>query len=194
MPFGLKNAPSEIQRIMNDIFNVYSKFCIVYFDDVLIFSHSIDQHFKHLHIFFHIVKQNGLVVSKKKISLFQTRVCFLGHCICQGIVTPIKRSLSFTTKFPDKITNKTQLQRFLGSFNYVLDYFLNISRLAKPLYEQEREASGVVREAVLSRVCVLPSLCTIFILLLLSSSSKCSFFGHYDKIKVQIFKSSFHRG
>ena len=57
MPFGLKNAPSEFQRIMNDIFNAHSKFCIVYIDDVLIFSHSIDQHFKHLHTFFHTAKK-----------------------------------------------------------------------------------------------------------------------------------------
>jgi hypothetical protein len=38
MPFGLKNAPSEFQRIMNDIFNAYSKFCIIYIDDVFIFK------------------------------------------------------------------------------------------------------------------------------------------------------------
>ena len=37
MPFGLKNAPSEFQNIMNDIFNDYTKFSIVYIDDVLIF-------------------------------------------------------------------------------------------------------------------------------------------------------------
>jgi hypothetical protein len=136
MPFGLKNAPSEFQRIMNDIFNAHSKFCIVYIDDVLIFSHSIEQHFKHLHTFFHTAKQNGLVVSKTKISLFQTRVRFLGHYICQGTVTPIERSLNFTNKFPDKITDKTQLQRFLGSLNYVLDYYPNISRLSKPLHDR----------------------------------------------------------
>ena len=46
MPFGLKNVPSEFQRIMNDIFNPYFEFCIVYIDDVLIFSNSIEQHFK----------------------------------------------------------------------------------------------------------------------------------------------------
>jgi hypothetical protein len=136
MPFDLKSAPSEFQRIMNDIFNAHSKLCIVYIDDVLIFSHFIDQHFKHLHTFFHTTKQNGLVVSKIKISLFQTRVRFLGHYIYQGTVTPIERSLTFTNKFPDKITDKTQLQRFLGSLNYVLDYYPNISRLAKPLHDR----------------------------------------------------------
>ncbi|KAI5663555.1 hypothetical protein M9H77_22878 [Catharanthus roseus] len=38
MPFGLKNAPSEFQHIMNDIFNPYTTFIIVYIDDVLLFS------------------------------------------------------------------------------------------------------------------------------------------------------------
>jgi hypothetical protein len=37
MSYGLKNTSSEFQRIMNDIFNAHSKFCIVYIDDVLIF-------------------------------------------------------------------------------------------------------------------------------------------------------------
>ena len=42
MPFGLKNAHSKFQNIMNDIFNNYIRFYIVYIDDVLIFSNSIE--------------------------------------------------------------------------------------------------------------------------------------------------------
>ena len=45
MPFSLKNAPSEFQNIMNDIFTPFIDFSIVYIDDVLIFSKSIDQQF-----------------------------------------------------------------------------------------------------------------------------------------------------
>ena len=52
MPFRLKNASSEFQNIMNDIFNPYSSFSIVYIDNVLIFSESLEQHFNHLNIFF----------------------------------------------------------------------------------------------------------------------------------------------
>jgi hypothetical protein len=44
MSFGLKNAPSEFQNIMNDIFNPYTSFSIVYIDDVLIFSNTMEQH------------------------------------------------------------------------------------------------------------------------------------------------------
>lgn len=74
MPFGLKKiAPSEFQNIINEIFNPYSSFSIVYIDDVLIFLDSIDKHFKHLNIFLRVVKHNRLVVFAKrnnKIKLF----------------------------------------------------------------------------------------------------------------------------
>ena len=74
MPFGLKHAPSEFPRIMNEIYNPYSQFIIVYIDDILIYSSSIDQHFKHLNIFLHVTKANELVVFQKKIILFQTKI------------------------------------------------------------------------------------------------------------------------
>ena len=67
MPLGLKNAPSEFQNIMNDIFTLFTDFPIVYIDDVLIFSKSIDDHWKHLDIFVKVIKHNGLVVSATKI-------------------------------------------------------------------------------------------------------------------------------
>ena len=78
MHFGLKNAPSKFQNIMNDIFDPYTNFSLVYIDDVLIVSNYIEQHFKHLETFQKIVRENSLVVSAPKIKLFQTRIRFLG--------------------------------------------------------------------------------------------------------------------
>jgi len=89
MPFGLKNAPSEFQNIIYDISTLYISFSIVYIDDVLVFSKSIDQHFKHLQIFLHIIEKNGLAVSASKLVLFQTKIRFLGHDIYQGTIKPI---------------------------------------------------------------------------------------------------------
>ena len=136
MPFGLKNAPSEFQKIMNDIFNPYTTFTIVYIDDVLIYSENIDQHFKHLKTFFHIIKKNGLVISLTKMRLFQTSIRFLGHDIHRGTITPINRSIEFANKFPDKIKDKTQLQRFLGCLNYVSDYIPKIRITCAPLFKR----------------------------------------------------------
>ena len=59
VPFGLKNAPSDFQNIMNNIFNDYTEFIIVYIDDVLVYSKSIEQNIKHLKIFKNLIKHNG---------------------------------------------------------------------------------------------------------------------------------------
>ncbi|PKU68130.1 hypothetical protein MA16_Dca025065 [Dendrobium catenatum] len=103
MPFGLKNAPSEFKKIMNEIFNPYNKYILVYIDDVLIFSKTIDEHFKHLKTFIWLARTNGLVISEPKIKLFQTTIRFLGHTITNDTITPIQRSIEFADKFPDKI-------------------------------------------------------------------------------------------
>ena len=109
MPFGFKNAPSEFQNIMNEIFNPFSTHAIVYIDDVLIFSEPLEQHKKHLRAFLNTVKLNGLVVSAPKIKPFQTTVKFLGFDIHHGVIKPIDKSIQFAEKFPDQILDKPQL-------------------------------------------------------------------------------------
>ena len=138
MPFGLKNAPSEFQNIMNEIFNPFSSFAIVYIDDVLIFLESLNQHKKHLRSFLQTVKLNGLVVSIPKIKLFQTKVRFLGFDIHHGVIKPIDRAIQFPDKFPDQILDKTLLQRFLGSLNYISDFYQNLRQQCKPLFDRLR--------------------------------------------------------
>jgi hypothetical protein len=122
-PFGLKNALSEFQNKMNKIFNPFSKFCIVYIDDVLIFSKSIEEHWKHLNSFLNIIKHNGLVVSSLKIKLFQTKILFLGYNIYQGKISLIDRVIKFADKFPDEI-------------NYVADFYQNLRKQCKPLFDR----------------------------------------------------------
>ena len=81
---------------MNNIFNPYQDFIIVYIDDVLIFSDNIDLHFKHINHFLQVTKKNGLALSPTKIVLFQTKIRFLGHSVHQGTIIPIERSIQFT--------------------------------------------------------------------------------------------------
>ncbi|RDX73611.1 Orf V, partial [Mucuna pruriens] len=108
---------------MNEIFNDYTKFTIVYIDDVLVFSESIDQHFRHLQIFINIIKQNGLTIR-------------LGHNIYQGMIIPIERSIEFANKFPNQILDKTQLQRFLGCLNYVGEFVPYLNNIVKALHDR----------------------------------------------------------
>ena len=120
---------------MNDIFNSFSHFTIVYIDDVLVYSNSIDEHWKHLYSFLDTIKRNGLVVSAKKIKLFQTKVRFLGYDIAEGQIHPIDRAIQFADKFLGVIIDKTQLQRFLGSLNYVANFYKDMRKKCKPLFD-----------------------------------------------------------
>ena len=124
---------------MNDVFNPYTNFSLVYIDDILIFSNSLEQLFKHLETFQKIVKENGLVISTPKIKLFQTMIRFLGFEIYQGMIKPIQRSIKFSSKFSDEIKDKTQLQRFLGTLNYMSSFYPNLRTIIKPLYLRLRQ-------------------------------------------------------
>ena len=121
---------------MNNIFNSFSHFTIVYIDDVLVYSSSIDEHYKHLYSFLDTIKRNGLVVSAKKVKLFQTKISFLGFDISKGQICPIDRAIQFADKFLDVITDKTQLQKFLGSLNYVADFYKDMRKQCKPLFDR----------------------------------------------------------
>ena len=50
-------------------------------------------------------------------------------------ICPIDRAIQFADKFPDVITEKTQLQRFLGSLNYVTDFYKDMRKQCKPLFD-----------------------------------------------------------
>ena len=121
---------------MNDIFNSFSHFTLVYIDDVLVYSKSLDEHWKHLYSFLDTINRNGPVVSAKKINLFQTKVCFLGYDIFEGQIGPIDRAIQFVDKFPDVIIDKTHLQRFLGSLNYIVDFSKDLRKQCKPLFDR----------------------------------------------------------
>ena len=80
MPFGLCNAPSTFQSLMNRIFQHYLwKFVLVFFDDILIYSSDDQLHEEHLVLVFSILQDNQLHVNVAKCQLGQERLEYLGH-------------------------------------------------------------------------------------------------------------------
>ena len=80
MPFGLCNAPATFQRAMDILLAGLSwKICLVYLDDVIVFSASFKEHLKHLELVFSRFVDANLTLKKEKCSFFQTEVKYLGH-------------------------------------------------------------------------------------------------------------------
>lgn len=111
--------------------NIFSEkmqdFVIWYIDDILIVSKSLDEHFRQLKVFKELAITHGLVLSVKKMILFQTDIEFLGHRISNDMIQLQPHVLSFVHSFLDKITDKTQLQRFLGCYNYISPFYKNFA-------------------------------------------------------------------
>ena len=71
MPFGLTNAPATFQRLMEDCMgDLHLKFCLLYLDDVIIFSRTYEEHLERLTAVFEKLREAGLKLSPSKCHFF----------------------------------------------------------------------------------------------------------------------------
>ena len=86
MHFGLKNASQNFQRKMDKILFEYSKFIILYIDDILICFDNEKDHEKHLNIFITPFKEHDIVLLEKKIDIKKKEIQFLGMMIDSEVI------------------------------------------------------------------------------------------------------------
>jgi len=118
MPFGLSGAPFTFQRLMHTILREENwLLCLVYLDDILIFSKDFDEHIERIKIIFEKIKQSGLKLAPSKCNFFLPEVSFLGHIVSKnGLHTdPSKISALKDWPFPSTVA---EMRQFLGFVNY----------------------------------------------------------------------------
>ena len=118
MPFGLTNAPAKFQRQMECVLVGLTRMqCLVYLDDIVIFSSSFQEHLERLSAVLTKLEEAGLRLRLSKCQFARKQVRYLGHIISSEGASPDPDKIKAVRDYPTPTTLK-ELRQFLGLVNY----------------------------------------------------------------------------
>ena len=133
MPFGLCNAPATFQRLMERCMGELNlDQCLIYLDDVIIFSTNFEEHLRRLEAVFTRLHEHNLKLKASKCDFFKSEVTYLGHVVSEeGIKTdPEKTDAIKTWPVPKSIKD---VRSFLGFAGYYRRFIKGFANIARPL-------------------------------------------------------------
>jgi len=147
MPFGLTNAPATFQRALDIILSGLKwQLCLVYIDDVIIFSASAEQHVKDVDVVLTRLREAGVTLNVEKCTWFSDEVEYLGHIVRPGQLHVHNKNVD-ALKHASFPTTKTQLKSFLGMCNVYRRFVNDFAKRAKPLNAMTRAEVPPVTKA-----------------------------------------------
>lgn len=133
MPFGLKNAPATFQRVMDEVLkDLQNKVCLVYMDDIIIYSTSLDEHMINLKKVLDALRGANLKIQLDKSEFLQKEVSFLGHIVTREGIKPNPDKIKAVQNYPIPKSQK-EIKQFLGLLGYYRKFIKDFARLTKPL-------------------------------------------------------------
>jgi hypothetical protein len=135
MPFDLTNAPATFQRMMNEILrNFIDRCAMVYLDNIIIFSHTEDEHNQHVLDVVHKLHKHGLILNERKCEWGCTLLLYLGHITSGEGLRPNPENVEAILKWPSCSTI-TEVCGFLNIGGYYRRFMKNFVKTASPLYK-----------------------------------------------------------
>ena len=135
MPFGLTNAPATFQRLMESCLGeMHLNWCIIYLDDVIIFSSTPEEHIQRLRAVLQKLRAAGLKLKPSKCEFFRDRISYLGHIVSKDGVETDPKKVKVIQEWPTPET-VYDVRSFLGFTNYYRKFLFRYSKIARPLHE-----------------------------------------------------------
>ena len=135
--------PSTFMRLMNHMFREYiGKFVLVYFDDILIYSRTLDDHLKHLRLVLEYLRRESIYINRAKCSFVLDRTNFLGFIVTKDGITVDESKITAIRDWPTP-TTPTQVRSFLGLTGFYKRFVRNFSTLAVPLHNLTKKETTV---------------------------------------------------
>lgn len=142
MPFGLKNAPLVFQTLVNQVLRPYlDKFVIVYLDDILIYSKTLEEHREHVQKILEILEQHWLFAKPLKCTFGATSIEFCGHLVGQGTIKPLEDKVKLIWEWP-RPSSIHDLRSFLGLCLYYWRYAKGFASITAPLFDLLKVEKG----------------------------------------------------
>lgn len=133
MPFGLKTAPATFQRLMDNILRgLQGHHCLVYMDDMIIYSSSLQEHIKDLRAIFDRLRQTNLKIQLDKSEFLRKEVLYLGHTITDQGLKPNDDKIKAVLNYPLPKT-VTEIKSFLGLIGYYRRFIKDFAKVTQPM-------------------------------------------------------------
>jgi hypothetical protein len=133
MPFGLTNAPAQFQALINETLQgLVDVSCIVYLDDILIFSDTMEQHTQHVKEILNRLRNARLYIKLSKCEWHTQRTEYLGYVISPDGVSIDEARVKTIQEWPQPRTVR-DIRVFIGFMNYYRRFINGFSKLALPL-------------------------------------------------------------
>lgn len=129
---GLKNSPPSFQRVMSDLLSPCKEFCLVYLDDVLIYSSSFDQHVNHLNQVLALLNTHKFQLNPQKCEFVHSTINYLGHVVSGAGIQPLPERIDKILGIPQP-TSLDQANAFIGALGWYKKFIKNFSHLAAPI-------------------------------------------------------------